>query len=142
MALIKCSECGKKISDTASSCPNCGYKKRNDYKPMTKIDKIFVPIIALLVIGGFTCICVSGEFVKYTYPNMEFKYSNYYKGTIGYYDDGSPIIGLKRDRTVNLGNLKADYSMTILAISLSIIIPAGVIVAYKKLKKKENQVTN
>lgn len=25
MALIKCPECGKEISDKASSCPNCGY---------------------------------------------------------------------------------------------------------------------
>jgi len=24
MALIKCSECGKDVSDKASSCPNCG----------------------------------------------------------------------------------------------------------------------
>ena len=24
MALIKCSECGKEISDKAKSCPNCG----------------------------------------------------------------------------------------------------------------------
>ena len=24
MALIKCSECGKEISDKATSCPNCG----------------------------------------------------------------------------------------------------------------------
>jgi len=26
MALITCPECKKKISDTANSCPNCGYK--------------------------------------------------------------------------------------------------------------------
>lgn len=25
MALIKCPECGKEISDAAESCPNCGY---------------------------------------------------------------------------------------------------------------------
>lgn len=25
MALVKCPECGKKVSDTAVSCPNCGY---------------------------------------------------------------------------------------------------------------------
>lgn len=25
MALMKCPECGKEISDTAQSCPNCGY---------------------------------------------------------------------------------------------------------------------
>lgn len=31
MALIKCKECGKEISDQAESCPNCGYrlKKQN-----------------------------------------------------------------------------------------------------------------
>ena len=27
MALIKCPECGKKISDKAPSCPNCGCPK-------------------------------------------------------------------------------------------------------------------
>lgn len=32
MGLIKCPECNKKISDTAKSCPNCGYKiKRKEY---------------------------------------------------------------------------------------------------------------
>ena len=25
MALIKCPECGKEISDKAESCPHCGY---------------------------------------------------------------------------------------------------------------------
>lgn len=25
MALIKCPECGKEISDKAASCPNCGF---------------------------------------------------------------------------------------------------------------------
>ena len=29
MALIKCPECGKEISDTAKSCPNCGYTIHN-----------------------------------------------------------------------------------------------------------------
>ena len=26
MALIKCSECGKEISDKAKKCPHCGFK--------------------------------------------------------------------------------------------------------------------
>ena len=29
MALIKCPECGKEISDTAKNCPNCGYTIHN-----------------------------------------------------------------------------------------------------------------
>lgn len=31
MALIKCPECGKEISDKASACPNCGITM-NDIK--------------------------------------------------------------------------------------------------------------
>ena len=27
MALIKCPECGKQMSDMAGSCPHCGYTK-------------------------------------------------------------------------------------------------------------------
>ena len=29
LALIKCPECGKEISDNATNCPNCGYSFRN-----------------------------------------------------------------------------------------------------------------
>lgn len=29
MALIKCPECGKEISDQAENCPNCGYPIKN-----------------------------------------------------------------------------------------------------------------
>ena len=33
MALIKCKECGKEISDTAKVCPNCGYKNDDKFCP-------------------------------------------------------------------------------------------------------------
>ena len=32
MALIKCSECGKEISDKAKMCVNCGAKAKNNNK--------------------------------------------------------------------------------------------------------------
>lgn len=32
MALIKCTECGKEISDQANICPNCGYTVNNNVK--------------------------------------------------------------------------------------------------------------
>ena len=35
LALIKCSECGKEVSDKAESCPNCG-------NPINKESKIMV----------------------------------------------------------------------------------------------------
>ena len=30
MALIKCSECGKDISDRAKKCPGCGYQLKKE----------------------------------------------------------------------------------------------------------------
>jgi len=45
MALIKCNECKKEISDTAKQCPHCGYKKK-------KIG-FFWPIIMILIIIGY-----------------------------------------------------------------------------------------
>lgn len=44
MALIKCKECGKEISDTATKCPNCGYKIKENInlkKVKTQILNIF-----------------------------------------------------------------------------------------------------
>ena len=41
MALITCPECGKEVSDTAQSCPNCGYpiaQKEVVDKPVTDED--------------------------------------------------------------------------------------------------------
>lgn len=52
MALIKCPECGKEISDNAENCPHCGYP----IKPKTPFDKkriagiAGVAIIALVII--------------------------------------------------------------------------------------------
>ena len=36
MAVIKCPECGKQVSDKAKFCPSCGYPF--DVQPIAKID--------------------------------------------------------------------------------------------------------
>ena len=59
MALIKCPECGKEISDTCESCVHCGYKlkKGNVNKPQVRRRKGWlVPII----IGGVIFTIVIG----------------------------------------------------------------------------------
>ena len=49
MALIKCPECGKEISDQADFCPNCGYsfeeKKRKKSKVTSGRDKTSIGLI-------------------------------------------------------------------------------------------------
>src|SRR6266516_8081167 len=61
MALIKCSECGKDVSDKATACPNCGAPpssgragQRRDNAPVRVVRAgwRWEAIGALLVIGG------------------------------------------------------------------------------------------
>ena len=52
MALIKCPECGKEVSDSAKSCPNCGWLKESKV--------IIYGITQRFLIGGTLKIFVDG----------------------------------------------------------------------------------
>ena len=52
MALVKCSECGKDISDTSKKCPHCGYKKRKNISKKSII--IGLIIVLITIIAGIT----------------------------------------------------------------------------------------
>lgn len=47
MAIIKCKECGKEISEKAGQCPHCGF---NYKKTKNKTFKIIVPILVSIVV--------------------------------------------------------------------------------------------
>lgn len=49
MALIKCPECGKEISDKAEKCPNCGYPV-NNVQNSTNKNRIVIIMIKIIVI--------------------------------------------------------------------------------------------
>lgn len=52
MALIKCSECGKDISDKAVSCPNCGAKNKNNSEGAStglKVICFLIPLIGIII---------------------------------------------------------------------------------------------
>lgn len=59
MALIKCTECGKKISDTIKKCPNCGYT--NKKRLSKKMIIILVIMSLILLIGSFLVIKISRD---------------------------------------------------------------------------------
>ena len=48
MALIKCSECGKEISDTSKICPNCGIEIKNNLNETNEL-KIKLNSIDILI---------------------------------------------------------------------------------------------
>ena len=51
MAMIKCPECGKEISDTVKKCPNCGFSLKKEYKKKgKKVATIFIAILAVIIV--------------------------------------------------------------------------------------------
>lgn len=82
MSLIKCPECNNEISDSASSCPNCGYKiKKAIDKKVIAIGGI-VAVIAVVLILFFATrgnsASVVGEWVidSYNTANGNIKQEN------------------------------------------------------------------
>lgn len=83
MALIKCPECEKNISDTALACPNCGYSLKKEITVKSNMAKIgsilnivgnLIPLALCLTIGFsgigeefqrplFEFFCVSGVII-------------------------------------------------------------------------------
>lgn len=56
MALIKCPECGQEISDTAKTCPNCGYPIQKKEKHISIKAIEIVVVIAFLFFGSILLI--------------------------------------------------------------------------------------
>ncbi|MEG1028094.1 MAG: zinc-ribbon domain-containing protein, partial [Oscillospiraceae bacterium] len=57
MALIKCPECGKEISDKIKSCIHCGCKIKHHFKKISII----------IIIGALSVLCIGLIFVFSSY---------------------------------------------------------------------------
>lgn len=49
MALIQCPECGKQVSDTARSCPHCGYNLARRHQARRRAVVLLGLVIAIIV---------------------------------------------------------------------------------------------
>lgn len=80
MALIKCPECDKKISDKAESCPHCGYsfeKKVSNNGNLVNLkgkwnNKYFL-VILLILVGGYFIFFNNPKENTSSNPNTELK---------------------------------------------------------------------
>ena len=68
MALIKCPECGKEVSDTIKECPNCGFKLK---KGFIQLHKKLICIIALILILG-----AGGIIYMSSYKSISYEQNN------------------------------------------------------------------
>lgn len=134
MALVKCNECGKEISDKAIVCPSCGYKK--SVKPMTKLDKIFVPIIVITIIMGISGLCMAPQLVKRTNPNAKMENNGQDAFIVV---DGKMTPNPNYKTTIDWGDVETDYSQSIFISILSISAPTIATILFIKLKKKERE---
>ena len=67
MALIKCPECGKEVSDKADSCPECGYpisRKSAPPESSRKNKSKIITAIFVIVLLFFCCEHISAEHKK------------------------------------------------------------------------------
>ena len=90
MALIKCPECGKQISDMAKSCPHCGYAKNinqntnkkpktNNLKSKFNVKYLIVIVLVLAAIYiFFSKSNQSGELQPNANGNYEFNQNGKY----------------------------------------------------------------
>ena len=52
MALIKCKECGKEISENATTCPHCGAKNKNNNETAStgvKVICFLIPLVGIII---------------------------------------------------------------------------------------------
>ena len=80
MALIKCPECNKEISDTAKKCVHCGYVlKRKKYKE-EKHSKIsyFIPLIIIILVFLIGTFVVSKKLTSHAFKEaLDKKYNTF-----------------------------------------------------------------
>lgn len=119
MALIKCQECGKEISEKADSCPNCGFKIKKTEQNSSSQLKVgtVISIIACAIILILIC----------------YIFAINIKTPSGYESNSSDIV-------INTGAESIDtYTSVCLLISLS-IAPICLVLCIIFLLKKFNNI--
>lgn len=111
MALIKCKECNKEISDNASQCPHCGYiyKKRNSKKEKSMAFRVIIPIIvaiAVFIVGIVLFIAIDKGIQKI----KEKKILNQVVGTWQYSQTSKTNGGVSYDIIIFTENKNFKYS--------------------------------
>ncbi len=84
MALIKCKECGKEISDTVKKCPYCGFHIKSKTKNLIIILTVFILISLLILINFYKK--VSNNRINNSYGNQIFNLTSYTDNFIKYGD--------------------------------------------------------
>lgn len=140
MALIKCPECGKEISDTVKYCPNCGVEItiQNSITGKSKTKNYIVIAVSIVLIIIAISLVASSEF-KYYLDNIDY-YTEQYENTKSH---SSGFLGSSYASLASKWKDMRDEAITYVvlhsigAIALSISGVVGLYCGLKKLKNTE-----
>lgn len=96
MALIKCPECGKEISDTTKTCPHCGMRIKKEKNKKKIITLVVIIILILCCVGAVLGIIYSKKIsvLKEQAKAVDDKIATIVNGEV---TDISSIIDIKRE---------------------------------------------
>lgn len=77
MALIQCPECNQQISDSAKSCPNCGYSISERYKYVVQIQEYDTDTSALAGINSVFGINLSYNQCTHILNNLSYNFGDF-----------------------------------------------------------------
>lgn len=105
MALIKCPECESEISDTVTTCINCGYKLK--YKKLNK--KVMITIICVIAVVVSVLFVMKDLSAKETYPQvMKVLNQSYVSDVIEILGDGYETASSSTAKFYVYNNLELD----------------------------------
>ena len=111
MALIKCPECNKEISDTAKRCPCCGYKF--PIKNKSTICIICFVIIAIIIIIS--------SIILYTHSQPLYKYKHQIIETLNDYKNDTISYDTASEKDLSKRIKLSSLNITISSITLELI---------------------
>lgn len=121
MALIKCPECGKDISDQADFCPNCGYSLEGDKRKKSEVsngrDKTStamilnsVATVAWVILFAFIFLVLGGVHAYATKDTYQTTYVNPFNGArTPMYDEESHFIDLDQVNEFKSAGYEIEY---------------------------------
>lgn len=111
MALIKCKECGKEISDSVKSCPHCGYVYKEEKKMTT--GKVIKIVIIMAIIGIALFFGITYLFFDYIPKVKQNKKNENYYGKYELVFDGFNEYNNLEDIDGNINNIFPDNYVAI-----------------------------
>ena len=87
MALINCNECGREISDKATSCIHCGYPLNNKTLSNPTSKKKLYVIVAIIILALIIFITLNSKNIYGTYKQLDLTDGK--EGTLTLYENGT-----------------------------------------------------